>query len=121
MDELWHHVKQSEYRALYLSNQLQEGRHDAKGDDSVAQLQAAPYESQQVAQAETARQQGTGNEGEACAPLDFPLQVLLHVVELSCYPFAAFQRTEYSIMLHTFLDEHLNAGVLFANVTSHVA
>ena len=71
---------------LNLAYQLEERCHDTKGDNACTQLQTAPDESDEIAQAEGKSQNKTRDDGETCATQDTSHQLVLHIAESSCYP-----------------------------------
>ena len=74
---LRYQVEQLHYGMLDLAYQLQERCHDTERDGTVTQLQASPYECQQVTQAECAAQYDAYHYGKAGAAHYVALKFLL--------------------------------------------
>ena len=65
MDETWHHVQQLQNRMLNQTHKLQERCHHTKRDGTVAQTDAAPYESHQISHTKSATNDETCNNRKA--------------------------------------------------------
>ena len=89
MDELRHHIEQRQDRILYLADQLQERCHHAEGDGTGTQLQASPYESEQIAQGKARGHDHARNDRKAGTLLHVAHQVVLHGIEPVGHPLFA--------------------------------
>ena len=121
MYHCWHHIQQLQYGVLNHTHQLQERRHHTKCDGSIAQLQSAPYECQQIAQAEHATHHQAHHHRKLQSAHHIAAQPLLHRVQSVGHPLLAAQRSQHGIMLHTLLHLHLYAALVLPDVQRHLA
>ena len=121
MDQLRHNIEHRQDRILDLADQLEERGHHTEGDGTRTQLQAAPDEGQQITQAEAGGQDRPRDDRET-GPFFHPShQGILRPVEPVDHPLLTAQGTQHGIVLHPFLDLHLDAAFLVADLERHLA